>query len=161
MRPQHQPIASEQCTLHKQNGRCLHHIDIITCLHKTTSLTGVSITPSALKTSRQNQQHGRCVHCINIIACVHTASVLLSLVLVFAHITISGNMEPRRKARCGDDPTLTSETRQGIFKVRLPKHILTHYHAFITQSGCTGGKRQAKGATHTRTSNLLVARRAT
>ena len=25
------------------------------------------------------------------------------------------------EARRGDDPTLTSETRQGIFKVRLPK----------------------------------------
>ena len=48
------------------------------------------------------------------------------------------------EARRGDDPTLTSETRQGIFKVRLPKDSLTHYHAFITQSGCTGGKRQER-----------------
>ena len=44
------------------------------------------------------------------------------------------------EARRGDDPTLTSETRQGIFKVRLPKVRLTHYHAFITQSGCPEGK---------------------
>ena len=55
------------------------------------------------------------------------------------------------EARHGDDPTLTSETRRGIFKVRLPKDSLTHNHAFITQSGLTGGKRQVKGATRTRT----------
>ena len=60
-----------------------------------------------------------------------------------------------------DDPTLTSETRQGIFKVRLPKDSLTHCHAFITQSGCTGRKRQVKDTTHTRTSNLLVRKLAT
>ena len=35
------------------------------------------------------------------------------------------------------------------------------YQAFITQSGCTGGKRQEKGATQTRTNNLQVARQAT
>ena len=39
------------------------------------------------------------------------------------------------ESRRRDNPTLTSETRQGIFKVRLPKDSSTHYQAFITQSG--------------------------
>ena len=65
------------------------------------------------------------------------------------------------EARRGQVPSLASETRQGIFKMRLLKDSLTHYHASITQFGCTGGKRQVKDATNARTSNLLVASRAT
>ena len=45
-----------------------------------------------------------------------------------------------KEACRGDDSTLTGETRHGIFKVRLPKDSLTHYRAFITQSGCTRRK---------------------
>ena len=65
----------------------------------------------------------------------------------YGPFNLFGLYKAETEAQSGDDPTLTSETQQGIFKVRLPKDSLTHYHAFITQSGCPEGKRQEKGAT--------------